>query len=282
MKTRKNQTAGSQPTATQKHQTGRPQATSPITSSTTRMTKTDFIALGIITIIYAIIAFTRLGYMHAPQTSYSFVEQGAVTLDLGENKDIGAIWNYLGHQNNPKYTLHYAADGDQEWTSLYYDVVYEDGTFDGSWCFDAGSVFCWNRQDLGITARHLYISASEVDAADSVLELVLTDPEGNIITPINSGDYSALFDEQDEFDGRASALNGTYFDEIYHGRTAYEMINGLYCYENVHPPLGKELIALGVLIFGMNPFGWRFMGTLFGVLMLPVVYLFAKRFFKET
>lgn len=35
-------------------------------------------------------------------------------------------------------------------------------------------------------------------------------------------------------------------------------------------------------MFGMNPFGWRFMGTLFGVLMLPIFYLFAKRLFKET
>lgn len=175
----------------------------------------DFIALGIITVIYAVIAFTRLGYMHAPETSYSFVEQGAVMLDLGENKDIGAIWNYLGYQNNPKYTLHYAADGDQEWTPLFYDVTYADGTFDVSRCWDAGSVFCWNYRDLNITARYLYISASASNYVDSVLELVLTDPEGNIITPVNSNDYLALFDEQDEFDGRASALNGTYFDEIY-------------------------------------------------------------------
>lgn len=90
-----------------------------------------------------------------------------------------------------------------------------------------------------------------------------------------------MFDEQDEFEGRASAMNGTYFDEIYHGRTAYEMIHKLYCYENTHPPLGKIFIACGVLMFGMNPFGWRFMGTLFGVFMVPIIYLFAKRFFNK-
>ena len=100
--------------------------------------------------------------------------------------------------------------------------------------------------------------------------------------PANSHDYAALFDEQDMFDGRKSNLNSTYFDEIYHARTAYEMIHHLYCYENTHPPLGKIFIACGVLIFGMNPFGWRFAGTLFGVLMLPVIYNFSKKFFKET
>ena len=32
----------------------------------------------------------------------------------------------------------------------------------------------------------------------------------------------------------------------------------------------------------MNPFGWRFMGTLTGVLMLPVMYIFAKMLLKKT
>ena len=59
------------------------------------------------------------------------------------------------------------------------------------------------------------------------------------------------------------------------------MIHKLYCYENTHPPLGKIFIACGVLMFGMNPFGWRFMGTLFGVFMVPIIYLFAKRFFNK-
>ena len=32
----------------------------------------------------------------------------------------------------------------------------------------------------------------------------------------------------------------------------------------------------------MNPFGWRFAGNVFGILMLPLVYLFAKLVFKKT
>ena len=53
------------------------------------------------------------------------------------------------------------------------------------------------------------------------------------------------------------------------------MIHKLYCYENTHPPLGKVIMAVGVLIFGMCPFGWRFLGTLFGVLMVPIIYNFS-------
>ena len=92
----------------------------------------------------------------------------------------------------------------------------------------------------------------------------------------------ALVDEQDTAPVYKTYENSSYFDEIYHARTAYEHILKLEPYENTHPPLGKQIIALGIRIFGMNPFGWRFMGALFGVLMLPVLYHLCKQLFGRT
>ena len=43
--------------------------------------------------------------------------------------------------------------------------------------------------------------------------------------------------------------------------------------------MGKEILSVGILLFGMTPFGWRFSGTLTGVLMLPLMYRFLRRFF---
>jgi len=40
--------------------------------------------------------------------------------------------------------------------------------------------------------------------------------------------------------------NGTYFDEIYHARTAYENVVNVYPYEISHPPLGKLILSLGM------------------------------------
>ena len=77
-------------------------------------------------------------------------------------------------------------------------------------------------------------------------------------------------------------LNSAYFDEIYHARTAYEHIRNVKPYEVSHPPLGKIIIGIGIRLFGMTPFGWRFMGTLFGVLMLPILYVFLKNLFGRT
>ena len=88
-----------------------------------------------------------------------------------------------------------------------------------------------------------------------------------------------LVDEQHLVPAQETFLNSTYFDEIYHARTAWEHLNGVYPYELSHPPLGKLIISLGMLVFGTTPFGWRFMGTLFGALMLPVMYVFARKLF---
>ena len=77
-------------------------------------------------------------------------------------------------------------------------------------------------------------------------------------------------------------MNGTYFDEIYHARTAYEHLHQIEPYESTHPPLGKILISIGIYVFGLNPFGWSIIGTLFGVGMIPIMYVFAKRMFGRS
>ena len=116
----------------------------------------------------------------------------------------------------------------------------------------------------------------------SLIELVFLDANGNITRPLNADAYPTLFDESDLYPERYSFRNSMYFDEIYHARTAYEFLHGLPTYENTHPPLGKIFIALGVAIFGMNPFGWRIMGTLFGIAMLPFIYLLGKKMTRNT
>ncbi len=49
----------------------------------------------------------------------------------------------------------------------------------------------------------------------------------------------------------------------------------------VHPPVGKWAIALGIKVFGDNPFGWRFTAALIGTVSILLVYLIAKQLFKS-
>ena len=91
-----------------------------------------------------------------------------------------------------------------------------------------------------------------------------------------------LFDEPTTVPYTPTYMNGSYFDEIYHARTAYEHLHQIEPYESTHPPLGKVLMSIGIYVFGLNPFGWRIIGTLFGVGMIPIMYVFAKRMFGRS
>lgn len=72
------------------------------------------------------------------------------------------------------------------------------------------------------------------------------------------------------------------FDELYYAVTAYQYIYSAPLYATNHPPLGTLIIALGILIFGMKPLGWRIMAYLCGVIMVPLIYYFAQKVFKSN
>jgi dolichyl-phosphate-mannose--protein O-mannosyl transferase len=115
-------------------------------------------------------------------------------------------------------------------------------------------------------------------------EMVILDYQGAVVTPLNTANYPQLFDEQETFmpPDSLTYFGQTMFDEIYHGRTAFEFIHGLPTYETTHPPLGKSIIAGGIRLFGMNPCGWRFMTAVFGLMMLPLIYAFGKSLFHNS
>ncbi|GHA06151.1 dolichyl-phosphate-mannose--protein mannosyltransferase [Streptomyces echinoruber] len=50
----------------------------------------------------------------------------------------------------------------------------------------------------------------------------------------------------------------------------------------VHPPVGKYVIGLGELVFGFDPFGWRFMTALLGTLSVLMLCRIGRRLFRST
>jgi len=71
--------------------------------------------------------------------------------------------------------------------------------------------------------------------------------------------------------------NEEVFDEVYHAKTALQYLNGEPPTEWVHPPTAKLLIAVGVWLFGYEPWAWRLMPALAGIALAPVFYLLARR-----
>ena len=59
-----------------------------------------------------------------------------------------------------------------------------------------------------------------------------------------------------------------YFDEVHYLPAARALLKLSHLANPEHPPLGKELIALGMAVFGDRPLGWRIVPALFGALGL--------------
>ncbi|MFV0287396.1 MAG: dolichyl-phosphate-mannose--protein mannosyltransferase [Demequina sp.] len=94
------------------------------------------------------------------------------------------------------------------------------------------------------------------------------------------------------------------FDEVFYARGGYSLVElgfeGEWGGENqdfargdlsqltdegdfvVHPNTGKLLIGLGMKMFGVTPFGWRFFAALFGVAACVILAFTARRLFRST
>ena len=79
------------------------------------------------------------------------------------------------------------------------------------------------------------------------------------------------------------------FDETYYAKDACMYVAGDIetckleaAQAEVHPPLGKWLIAGGIRFFGFDPFGWRVAVALAGTITIALLYLLALRLFSST
>lgn len=223
----------------------------------------DVAALGFIVIVYAFFAFYNLGNTKSAESFYRFSDGESVTVSLDGESEIASVMYFSG-LNTGSYTLQYSDDG---------EVFYDAATLSQ----DYVSIFKWKTAELYVDTLQSPRYVRVVAHGNVWLgELALKRADGTLIAAEGGAE---LFDEQENVPLYSDYLNSSYFDEIYHARTAYEHIEGVYPYEVSHPPLGKLLIAVGIDIFGLTPFGWRFSGTLIGVLMLPILYLLIKKMF---
>lgn len=233
-----------------------------------KFTLKDWALMAGITILYAIVAFYNLGDREVPQTSWegnNYYE--TIELEFDGEQYISSMDYFLGNYEERSFSIYYSYDG--EIWDYFGDVTMT-------------SVFRWDSFSIGIPVKYIRLELLSEKAV--INELVFYDMDNNIVTPVNADDESVrnLFDEQGLAVAESTYRNGTIFDEIYHARTAYEFNNGLYSYEWTHPPLGKIFISWGMKAFGTTPFGWRFAGTLFGIMMLPFMYLMGKKMFNST
>lgn len=236
-----------------------------------RTSRRGGIGIAVLTAVYAVAAFTGLGSARDPQRFCTLEAGESATLALDGVHSIDTVWYYTGLYTG-EYTLAYSDDG----------ITY---TAAGTMPQGYADLFKWLQPQPAdtapATAAYVRVTAS---AHLELGELALLDAQGERIAVreiTGPASAAALCDEADTVPASSTYCNSSYFDEIYHARTAYEHLRGVYPYEVSHPPLGKVILALGIALFGMTPFGWRCMGALFGVAMLPLMWDLLRRMFRD-
>lgn len=243
----------------------------PDTAADSRLTARDFFWMAVFTLIFGICIFYRLGSLHTPETFETIkvgeVGENEIVLQFDGEQPISEVSVYLGYKGKREISFSVYNRSTDTW-----EIVKSR--------YSVESAFCWNNVGIDRTVSSLGMVLMEDEA--QIMEIVCLDDAGEPVLPVNAADYPRLFDEQELFVREPTYYDETMFDEVYHGRTAYEFLHGLSIYENTHPPLGKSIISIGIALFGMNPFGWRFMCALFGTLLIPLMYLFARKMFCRT
>lgn len=243
-------TLGAQPHPVQHRESAPP----PLPLPQPRWTMPEAVRLALLSLVVLAVSLWDLGSTKAPQTPLE-VLNGSQSITVQTQTPAAQVWVYPG---------------------ISYNGVVE--------IFDADSGMLLTSQDLDYSVSFSWLSLPLPEnsgryciavSAGRVMELSLRDANGSPLAVSDTD--NALFDEQNLVPGHISCRNSMYFDEIYHARTAYEMAHRLPVYETTHPPLGKDLIMLGVMLFGMTSFGWRVVGAVFGAAMVPLFYLLARR-----
>ena len=249
------------------------------------MEKKDIAPLAAMTALFTFLALFQLGDTEAPQNFHRFTNNNAqVTIELDPPEELSAIMFYTGLWTG-YYTLELSADGmvwqEQENPQKEGSAETPTPAMNQSYA----NLFKWRDAYLNPGKPKVkYIRLTASSPPMELGEVALYGADGSLIpaSRIVCADAPQLFDEQRLVPDGSTYMNSMYFDEIYHGRTGFEHLRGIYPYETTHPPLGKEIISVSLKFFGMTPFGWRFPGAVFGVLMLIVLYFFIKNLFGKT
>lgn len=253
-----------------------------------KLIKKDYIIMLVMTLIYAIPAIYNLGGFKIPETPWAPASNNdGFIVDLGREVSISKLMLYQGY-NDEKY------DG----VKFNIKFLNSSDTYSDSEALEKSGFFSWKVSTKEFKTSKIKIIANKPGAAinefavfekgsnkpfkiksitpvDQVVKSTVKSPDGK---PYK---LSNLFDEQDIVDFYTLSSTNTYFDEVFYPRTALDFIYKVHPFERTHPPLGKYFVMIGMLIFGVNPFGWRIIGTLFGVAMIPLMYLFGYKIFKK-
>ncbi|HEX9024665.1 MAG TPA: phospholipid carrier-dependent glycosyltransferase, partial [Geobacteraceae bacterium] len=242
--------------------------------------KSDIAIMAALTVVCLAVSLFNLGGHSSPETGWQPAAAGeSVTIELGKTADLSRIYYFCGinerYGDGGKFTL---------------SARNQDGSFVPFLSFTKDDVENWKLADVAVKTSAVRLTA---DTPNSRLNEIAFLEKGSLapikglaiggkkVSANDVGKPENLIDEQGTFEYSPSFRTGFYFDEIYHARSAWEMLHHIEPFETTHPPLGKMIISAGIALFGMNAFGWRIAGALFGVALVPLMYLLGQKLFRN-
>lgn len=199
--------------------------------------------MGAVTRCNGVLAFTNLGSTVAPQhgmVSTSGEEQ--IVFELDESQDFYFLY-YAGVSYN-SFSIAVSEDG-ENWSENYPCEMREGLCYRWNYALESrtdtnGNVTYSDNSPAGrLTLHGKYVRLNAEAAGLNLFEVAFRSPSGeNLPAKViahtgdrpdmlaEAQDPTALLDEQYTCVGEPGWYTGTYFDEIYHARTAYEHLHG--------------------------------------------------------
>lgn len=210
---------------------------------------------------FLIYAFYGLGSRDAPQSFETLKRGNIATFNFEKSIHVDKMCYYIGIDKNVNFILN--GIDQKQWKKIY--TYKENFPLSFRWkCSD---------QNLTVSKLRLYVTKNEMMLG----EIYFMDKNRKI--PFNTN--KPLLNDEQNLTIDTSYYGGMFFDEIYHSRTAYEILHNMNVYENTHPYLGKLLIIPGIKFLGMTPFGWRFTNVIFAALFIYMMYYFSLLLFRK-
>lgn len=258
-----------------------------------KLTKIDILTMVLLSILFFGMASWNLGRIDAPVTNWESTTQESFYIDLGSNQNIQKIyfwvkfgnatakifsgtpynWNYIGQyplqDRATDYSVQKSVTLNVDTRYLYFEVEAEK--------FDSRPDFWWGVPNPTDKEPSPHIKITEIGLQSQANTQI---PVLSIATVnATNANLDALIDEQDSIEIPPTYMSKMYFDEVYFARSAENFAHHEIPKERTHPPLGKLIQTVGVLVFGETPFGWRIMGVIFGALLVPLMFLLGKKLF---
>lgn len=241
------------------------------------LNKIDILIITSLTAIYSTISFTHFASFYKYQNNLELTSPNqTVTITLNDQKPLKAFYYATGYLKG-SYAISML---DQNNKNIIIDDKDEKLGYP--------PYFRWNMIDLTNKKTPHTIIITLTSGILDLSQVLLIDMTNKIInnyqihTNFNTKTMNLQNLKSSYLPGNDdNYVTSTVFDEIYYATSAYQYLTNTSPDVWVHPQLGVLSILVGICIFGVSSLGWRVIPAIATILLLPLMYIFAKRIFEK-